>query len=136
MNIRITEIRNNPPGPDDRTKLNLEYVVIQNFGDSSEKIRGWHLIDRTRSGQARHEYVFPRTLTNGSEYELAPGQKIFVMTGRGEDKFLPGATPGDPEPKPHYHFHQNRGWFVWNNSGDTAYLYDRDANLVSEMSVP
>lgn len=134
--IRITEIHNNPPGPDEPSKLNQEYVVIENCGTTTEDIVGWTLIDQTPTGANRHDYTFPPSLPGGSGYRFEPGELIYVMTGTGDDVFKPANSPNDPEPRPHFDFHQNRDWFIWNNTGDTATLADATGRVVSSLKVP
>lgn len=134
-NIRIINIKNNPPGPDDEKKLNQEYVVLENQGDTKEKISGWKLIDRTPKMFKRHTYEFPEKV-NGKTYTLAPGELAYIMTGSGEDEFKPVNSPNDKEKRAHFDFFQNSNWFIWNNSGDTAELHDTNGNLVASLSVP
>lgn len=133
--IRITEIRNNPPGPDGPPRLNQEYVIIENAGTTAEDIVGWTLADQTPTGTNRHDYQFPARLSGGSGYRLDPGELTYVMTGAGDDVFKPANSPNDPEPRPHFDLHQNRDWFIWNNTGDTATLLDATGQFVSSMTV-
>ncbi|NJE03274.1 lamin tail domain-containing protein [Thermococcus sp. MV11] len=98
-------------GPDvnDREVLNSEYVVIENRGCEAVNLRGWQLMD-----EVNHVYVFP-------SITLESGASVKVHTGYGTD------TDTD--------LYWGRRWgAVWNNDGDTAYLYDGSGNLVDSCS--
>lgn len=88
--------------------LNDEYVVITNKGGAAVNLGGWSLRD-----EAGHVYTFP-------DFTLQPSQSVTVHTGCGTDTatdlYWCSWTP------------------VWNNDGDTAYLYDADGNLVDSYS--
>lgn len=83
--------------------LKGETVTITNSGSSTANLAGWRLTDEG----AKHSYTFSGTsLPSGGSITIASG------TGSGEIKWT-GAN-------------------VWNNDGDTAYLYDGSGNLVSQ----
>lgn len=71
-------------------------------------VTSWHVMDAVK-----HRYVFP-------EFRLVPGASVKVHTGRGADS----AT----------NLYWGRRGVVWNNKGDTVYLYDSAGNLIDEYS--
>jgi hypothetical protein len=113
--VCIRSIIHDPPGLDHRSRLNAEYVVLQNSGFYRVSLAGWKLCDL-----ANHTYVFPDVLANGGRWYLNPNDLVFVHTGSGVDCYQNNE----------YHLFWNRRWWVWNNKGDTAYLFDQDANLI------
>jgi hypothetical protein len=129
--IEITEIHNNPSGTDTPSKLNGEYIVIRNMTkDKKFSFAGWIVSDRTPTGQDTHLFYFPEKV-NGDSWTLDPGELIFLMTGKGKDKFI----KADGTHLAQFHFHMQREWFVWNNSGDTAFLRLPDGEFVHWMKV-
>jgi len=109
-NVVISYINYDAGGPEvnDRDALNSEYVIIENRGCEAVNLEGWRLMD-----EAHHVYVFPSLI-------LEPGASVKVHTGTGTD------TDSD--------LYWGRGQAVWNNNGDTAYLYDAEGNLVDKCS--
>lgn len=105
--VFISRVEYDPPGDD----VEGEYVVITN-GELFEDVNmsGWKLMD-----EKNHVYTFPP-----SGFILKAGASVKVHTGSGED------TATD--------LYWGRGSAVWNNNGDTAYLYDADGNLVDKCS--
>jgi hypothetical protein len=85
--------------PVTNAKLNDEYVDIKNTDTVAHVIGGWRLRDK-----ANHVYIFPKGL------KLGPKQTVRIHTGSGK------ATAA--------HRYQNRKYYVWNNTSDTAYLRD------------
>jgi hypothetical protein len=98
--VKITYIRYDSVGSDtgSSSSLNGEYVVIKNVTTSNRSLTGWTLKDRTG-----YTYRFPT-------FTLRAGASVTVHTGKGS------ATTA--------HRYYNRTWYVWNNTGDTAYLRD------------
>jgi hypothetical protein len=96
--VRIYRVQYDSPGSDtgSNASLNAEWVAIKNFGGSRVTITGWRLRDN-----AGHTYTFPAGT-------IAPGQIFYIHTGRGTQSY--------------FHRYQNRSAYVWNNTGDTAYL--------------
>ncbi len=88
----------NSPGTDTRTNasLNAEYVVLKNTTATAKYVKGWTLRDKQN-----HVFTFPTTT-------IGPGKLMYVRTGRGTANYA------------------NRYWgqgnYIWNNTGDTAYL--------------
>ncbi len=87
-----------------------EWVTIQNTGTSSLNLTGWMLTDDTGSNR----YIF-------SLYLLGQGEMVTVYTGTGDPA---GGV-----------LYWGRAQDVWNNDGDTAYLYGPDGRLVSSLRV-
>ena len=86
------------PGTDNRSNasLNAEYVMLRNTSTVAKDVTGWTLRDKQN-----HVYKFPAT-------RIGPGQYMTVRTGKGTGNAA------------------NRYWgsgnYVWNNTGDAAYL--------------
>jgi lamin tail-like protein len=110
--IQLGRIQYDQPGTDlpaDNTKLNREYVTIQNTGRSAVNLTAWTL--RDESGRPDHVYTF-RSVRLGS------GRLLVVHSGRGTD----GAADV-------YWGRVGRSGlaYIWNNidlhsHGDTAFL--------------
>lgn len=100
----------NSPGADtgSNRSINGEYVVLKNTSSTTRTITGWTL--RDRSG---HRYTMPTT-------RIAAGKYLYVRTGRGTNTTT------------------TRYWgsryYIWNNSGDTAYLRTRTGALVDSCA--
>jgi hypothetical protein len=90
--------------------VNQEYVKITNKGKTAVSMRGWKITDQ----DAIHTYKFPST------FVLKSKTTVTLYTGKGTKS----ATK----------LYWGRGAFVWNNEGDTAYLYDAQGNLVSKRN--
>ena len=85
-----------------------EYVQITNLGGSPQDLAGWRLRDR-----AGHTFTFP-------SYLLEPGASCRVYTNRDAPEWC-GFSFRSPTA-------------IWNNDGDTAYLYDASGRLVDRYS--
>lgn len=96
--IMIARVQYDSPGADNRSNasLNAEYVVIRNTTRSNRVLTGWTLRDKTG-----YTFRFPA-------FTLKAGASVTVHTGRGT------ATTA--------HRYYNMSSYVWNNTGDTAYL--------------
>lgn len=103
--IRLTKIYYNSPGSDtgSNTSLNAEYVRITNRSTTNRSLTGWTLKDKTG-----YTYRFPT-------FTLKAGASVVVHTGKGT------ATATNR--------YYNKTWYVWNNTGDTAYLRDAAGTL-------
>lgn len=132
IEIKITSIHNNPDGKDTKEKLNDEYVVLKNTGTESINLVGWKITDWRPNQKHIHVYTFPQYISTYSTWTLDPGEFIFLMTGSGTNVFV----EGDSSHPPQFHFYWGKDWFVWNNSGDTACLYDTSDTLISTLTVP
>ena len=104
--VRIVYIHYNAPG-NDWDNPNGEYVVIKNYGPNPVNLKGWRLKDR-----AGHTFVFP-------DITLQPGESVYVHSGKGTNT------------KKELYWGDGA---IWNNDGDTAYLYDSSGRLVDTYS--
>jgi hypothetical protein len=95
------------PG-NDNDNLNEEYVCLENRGASAADMTGWHIRDA-----ANYTYTFPA-------FTLAAGAPVRLHSGSGTDT----ATE----------LYWGRGQAVWNNGGDTVYLYDAGWALVDQYT--
>ncbi len=86
-----------------------ECVVIENFGDNEQDLTNWRLQD-----QEKHEFVFP-------EFILSPRGRVTIWSTTGINK------PTD--------LYWGRKDSIWNNTGDTAYLYDKGNVLIYSFRV-
>ncbi len=90
--------------------INQEYVKITNKGTTAVSMKGWKLTDKGK----KHTYYFP------SSYTLKAKTTVTLYTGKGTKT----ATK----------LYWGQGWYVWNNDGDTAYLYNAQGKLVSSKT--
>lgn len=99
--IQFTKAAYDSPGKDDRTNgsLNAEYVTLRNTTSASIRLDRWTVRDK-----ARHVYTF------GTNVVLKPGATLWLHTGRGTNDAA--------------HRYWGSGNYIWNNTGDTAYLRD------------
>lgn len=95
------------PG-NDHENLNEEYVCFENWGSLATDMTGWHVKD-----EHGWTYTFPA-------FTVAPGGHVRLRTGCGDD------SANDV-----YWCHSGA---VWNNDGDTVYLYDADWRPVDTYS--
>lgn len=130
-NIQITYIKNDPAGKDTTSKLNEEYIVIKNLGDTIVDMNKWLVTDFRPNQQHIHKYTFSNVLSDKSVWTFDPGEVIFLKTGSGLDVFI----PKDDSHPPQFHLYWNSGWFIWNNTGDTACLFDPNGVLISQLKV-
>ena len=108
--IQIHFVSYNSPGSDtgSNTSLNAEYVTIKNVSSRTHTITGWSLRDKTG-----YTYKFPT-------FTIKAGAKVKIHTGKGT------ASSTD-----RYYTYT---WYVWNNSGDTAYLKNASGTTVDTCS--
>jgi hypothetical protein len=104
----ITTIHYDAAG-NDFNNLNDEYVVIRNTGTVTINLANWRL----HAGDGGQTWYLP-------SYGLGAGASVRVHTGYGSN----GGG----------HIYINRGSPVWNNTGDTGYLYDARGALASRYS--
>lgn len=104
--VKISYVYFDSPGSDTggATSLNAEYVRITNTTSTARSLTGWTLRDKTG-----YTYTFP-TFTLGAK------ATVTVHTGKGTASQT--------------HRYYNRTWYVWNNTGDTAYLRDSRGTTV------
>jgi len=109
--VRIDYAQYDSPGSDTGSNysLNNEFIRIRNFDNVAHSIGGWTLEDT--SG---HVYTFrPRA-------RIAPGAVVRVRTGSGSDTT--------------YNKYQDAGWYIWNNTRDTATLRKATGRWVDNCS--
>ncbi|MFI0444432.1 lamin tail domain-containing protein [Actinomadura sp. 6N118] len=96
--VQIYRVYYDSPGKDTRSnaKLNGEWVQLINKSRTARQLRGYKLRDKTG-----YTYTF-------GSFVLRAGKTVVVHTGKGRNT----AT----------HRYWGRSWYVWNNTGDTAYL--------------
>lgn len=106
----IHEIYYNSPGSDtgSNSSLNHEWVQLHNRSGSRITLTGWTL----RDAQG-HVYRF-------GNYSITAYGYVKIHTGKGAN------TQTDR--------YWGRGWYVWNNTGDTATLKDRGGALIGRCS--
>jgi len=114
--IRITQIQYDSPGSDtgSNASLNTEWVRITNTTAQNRSLTGWTLKDKQG-----FTYRFPT-------FTLKAKASVVVYTGKGTASST----------RRYY----NRTWYVWNNTGDSAYLRDskgvlRDSWVFKDSSV-
>jgi len=101
----------NSPGSDNRsnTSLNAEYVVVSNSSSTaSYKLTGYTIRDRSS-----HIYKFPT-------FTLKPRASVVLHTGHGTNTST--------------NLYWNSGNYIWNNTGDTAYLRNTAGTLKDSCS--
>jgi hypothetical protein len=100
----------NSPGSDtgSNASLNAEYILLKNTATTPKWLNGWTLRDK-----ANHVYKFPATMIN-------PGKYVYVRTGRGTN------NAGNR--------YWGLKWYVWNNTGDAAYLRNTAGTLIDSCS--
>ncbi|HLM21865.1 MAG TPA: lamin tail domain-containing protein [Propionibacteriaceae bacterium] len=108
--IQLGKIYYNSPGSDtgSNTSLNAEYVVIKNTGTTNRSLTGWTL----RDAQG-HVYKF-------GTFTLYAGKSVTVHTGKGSNTAS--------------HRYMQRGWYVWNNTGDKATVRRADGVWIDSCS--
>jgi len=92
----------------DHQNLNDEYVVLKNIGSTAVSLKGWTLKD-----EAGKTFRFP-------SFVLEPGKTVTIHTGSGTN------TATD--------LYWGSGRAIWNNDGDTVYLYNSKGELIDKYS--
>ncbi|HEX16778.1 MAG TPA: hypothetical protein ENF44_06615 [Deltaproteobacteria bacterium] len=105
--LKITSLLANAPG-DDRLNLNGEYLRVCNISSRPVKLKGFSIEDRQG-----HHYTFPGGV-------LKPGFTAVLHSGQGRD-VMEGFQLVFYWRSPHP---------IWNNKGDTAYLFDPQGRLI------
>ena len=110
--IRIVKIQYDSPGSDKggNTSLNAEYVVLKNTTRGARSLTGWTLRDKQG-----FTYKFPK-------FTLKAGASVTIHTGKGK------ATAS------HRYYNYTGRRYVWNNTGDTAYVRDSKGKLVDSWA--
>jgi hypothetical protein len=109
--IEITKVYYDSPGSDSgsNASLNNEYIRLTNRRDYAINLKGWTIRDK-----ANHIYRFP------TDFRLQPGANVYIHTGSGS------TTTG--------HRYWGKGWYVWNNTGDKAYLRTPSGTLIDSCT--
>lgn len=109
--IQITLVYYNSPGSDtgSNTSLNGEYVRLTNKRSYGINLKYWTLRDKSN-----HVYRF------SSDFRLAPGASVYIHTGKGSNTST--------------HRYWGLSWYVWNNSGDAAYLRNSAGTSIDSCS--
>jgi Lamin Tail Domain len=112
--VQFTYIQYDSPGSDTGTNasINAEYVRVTNKSSFRVLMTGWTV----RDAQS-HVYTFQ------TGFSLPAGKTVIVHTGKG--------TNGYPS---YWDRYQQRGWYVWNNTGDTATLRDASGRLLDRCT--
>lgn len=97
--VQFTKIQYDSPGKDtgSNASLNNEYVRLTNKTSATINLKGWTIRDA-----AGNKYTFTTT------HNLGAGKTVYVHTGKAGNNST--------------HRYWQRKSYVWNNSGDTAYL--------------
>ncbi|MFG3603614.1 lamin tail domain-containing protein [Micromonospora chersina] len=97
--VMITKVYYNSPGSDtgSNTSLNAEYVQLTNKRSTSINLKYWTLRDKSN-----HVYKFT------TNWYLKAGASVVIHTGKGTNTSS--------------HLYWGSGAYIWNNSGDAAYL--------------
>ena len=97
--LHISKVYVNSPGSDTgtNTSLNGEYIVIKNSASATT----YTLTGYTIRDKSAHIYKFPT-------FRLKPGASVYVHTGSGTNTGT--------------HLYWRSKAYIWNNSGDAAYL--------------
>jgi endonuclease YncB( thermonuclease family) len=105
----VIDVNADAPG-DDGLNLNGEWVRFTNAGAEAIDLDGWEVADESASNR----YTF-------SDLGLEPGAQVTLFSGCGPDD---GTA----------RYWCVSGSAVWNNSGDTVFLRDRNGNIVASLS--
>ncbi|MGC8575744.1 MAG: stalk domain-containing protein, partial [Caldisericum sp.] len=110
VSVKIASIHYTTAGNDDNKNPNGEWVEIKNTGSTSVNLKGFTLEDK-----AHHKFIFP-------DFVLNNGETVKVYSGSG--------TPNSSS------LYWGSNSAIWNNDGDTAYLYDNSGNLIDTYKYP
>lgn len=108
--VQILKVKYDSTGSDNgsNASLNDEWVMLKNTSSTSRVLTGWTVKDKTG-----YTFTFPT-------FTLKAGATVTVRTGKGS------ATSTQR--------YYNRTWYVWNNTGDTAYLRSKAGTLQDSCS--
>ncbi|MFG1884167.1 lamin tail domain-containing protein [Micromonospora sp. NPDC049102] len=109
--VQISKVYYNSPGSDNRSNssLNAEYVRLTNRRSSTINLKSWTLRDKSR-----HVYTF------SGDVRLAAGASVYIHTGKGKNTST--------------HRYWGSGAYIWNNTGDSAYLRDSAGKQIDSCS--
>ncbi|TDC12496.1 lamin tail domain-containing protein [Actinomadura bangladeshensis] len=108
--VQIYRVYYNSPGSDtgSNKSLNGEWVQLFNTSRLSKSLKGVKLRDKTG-----YTYTF-------GSYRIAGRKSVYIHTGKGKNT----AT----------HRYWGKSWYVWNNTGDTAYLLYANGKVADKCS--
>lgn len=108
--IQVYKIYYDSPGSDtgSNSSLNAEYIQLKNTSRSAIQLQGYTIEDN-----AGFTYTFP-------SYKISAGKTVKVHTGKGT--------------KSAGHVYWGRGWYVWNNTSDKAYVYKASGAFADSCS--
>jgi Lamin Tail Domain len=108
--VQIYRVYYDSPGSDrgGNSSLNGEWVQLLNTSRSSKQLKGYKLKDRTG-----YTYTF-------GSFSLGGRKSVTVHTGKGKNTST--------------HRYWGRSWYVWNNTGDAAYLRYPSGSLADSCS--
>ncbi|TDB74196.1 lamin tail domain-containing protein [Micromonospora sp. KC723] len=109
--VQITKVYYNSPGSDtgSNSSLNAEYVRLTNRRSTAINLKYWTLRDRSN-----HVYKF------SGDFRLVAGASVYIHTGRGTNSST--------------HRYWGSGAYIWNNSGDAAYLRNSAGTAIDSCS--
>jgi hypothetical protein len=109
--IMLTIVYYNSPGTDtgSNPSLNGEYFGLKNTRTYALNLRNFTVRDKQN-----HVYTFT------TSFVLYPGKSVYVHTGKGANTSI--------------HHCWGRSAYVWNNTGDTAYLRSNYGTLLDTCS--
>jgi len=104
--VYISRVSFDSPGSDSgsTTSLNAEWIRLKNHCATSKRLSGWRIKDK-----AGHTYTF-------GTFSLKPGYYVTVHTGKGTNTST--------------NRYWGSGWYIWNNTGDSAYLRNSAGTLI------
>jgi micrococcal nuclease len=109
-NYNITLFVNYDAEGSDTENMNGEYVVITNNGNKAIDMTNWSIKD-----EATHIYTF-------ENIELNTKDNLTLYTGSGQNLET--------------ELYWNSKDPIWNNDGDTAFLFDENGDLIVSISFP
>jgi hypothetical protein len=104
--LQLGKVYYDPPGSDTtaNSQLDAEWIVVKNVTSTTKCLTGWTVRDA-----ANHVYTF-------GSFCLGAYRPVYLHTGKGTN------TSGNR--------YWNQGWYIWNNTGDTAYLRNGSGTLM------
>ena len=104
--LRFSKVFYDSPGADSgsNTSLNTEWIRIKNYSTTKKYLTGWTVRDKSA-----HIYKF-------GTFALNPGASVTLYTGKGANSSTKR--------------YWGSAYYIWNNSGDTAYLRSSNGTLM------
>jgi hypothetical protein len=108
--VYITKVYFDSPGSDtgSNTSLNAEWIRLKNRCTTNKSLSSWRIKDK-----AGHAYTF-------GTFTLKAGYTVTVHTGKGTN------TTSNR--------YWGQGWYIWNNTGDSAYLRNSAGTLIDSCT--